>query len=155
MKKNLMSLALIALASTFTYAAPVASAPAATPQPTVTVSGASATEAAAPMLTMGSAKPVEASFGTMLPVVQAHPSWVVTAVKTKNAQRARLALKSTDGVAKLEMDIAEMQRVQQHIKAGDTLNTAISQNALVVFSKNKVPLGFLVKPGLPVASLKK
>jgi len=162
MKKSLIVLSLMATA----FAAQANTAPTAQAQPapaqaaapakaagsSVNVTGAWAKEATAPRLTQKGTS-VEANFDTMLPVVKQHPQWTVASQSNKKAL-VRLAMKSKDGSATLEMDISRELRDQQKVTVGDAISAEVSQGALLVFSKDKVPLGFMVKPGLPVSNLR-
>lgn len=160
MKKSLIALALIATAFTAhantaptAQAAPAqAAAPAKATGSSVNVTGAWAKEASAPRLTQKGSS-VEANFDVMLPVVKQHPQWKVAGQSNKKAL-VRLAMKSKDGSATLEMDISRELSDQQKVKVGDAISAEVSQGALLVFSKDKVPLGFMVKPGLPVSNLR-
>lgn len=163
MKKSLIAISLIAsafaaqanTAPTAQAAQPApaqAAAPAKAAGSSVNVTGAWAKEAAAPRLTQKGTS-VEANFDVMLPVVKQKPQWVVSSQANKK-ELVRVTMKSKDGSATLDMDIARELRDQQKLKAGDAITAEVSQGALLIFSKDKVPLGFMVKPGLPVSNLR-
>lgn len=159
MNKNsmLMSMALVAAAASFSAHATVApteqaAQPAKTASAAVNVTGAWAKEATAPRLTQNGTS-VEAGFEVMLPVVKKQAQWLVTG-QTNKKDLVRLALKSKDGSAALEMDISRDLRDQAKVKVGDAVTAIINQGSLLVFSKDTTPLGFMVKAGMPVSNLR-
>lgn len=174
MKKSLLALALIG-ATVGAFAAPqpakpaaasaavpvgasvaAAAAPAATNNPTVTVSGASTVEGAPLLLSRHGEKPAEPSFQELFAAAQSHPKWTVTAVKAL-AGHSRLYLKSASDTATMEMDIASKMATDLKVTNGVTIEAQTQrsgQGALIKFTKDMTPIGFLVNQTTTISQSK-
>ncbi len=167
MKKSLLTIALVAAAfgahattqpSTTESAAPAAAAqaPAQAAGATVSVTGASTVAGAPLLLSVNGGKAIDPSFQELFEAAQAHKAWRVTSVKT-SGEKARMYLTSNQGKATIEMDVASDMVKGLKLNKGATIDieTQVSgQGALIKFSKDKTPLGFMVNKNTAVTSQK-
>lgn len=165
MKKTLIAFALLAAAAGANAAAQSVKAPApaaATTAPSasenalVNVSGASTVAGAPLLLSVDGAKPVDPSFKEMFDAGQSYPKWKVTQVK-KDTTKSRMFLKSATGNASLEMDVATSLVNDLKVQKGSVIEIetqSSGQGALVKFVKDKTPLGFMVNKNTSVIQQK-
>lgn len=166
MKKSLLTIALVAAAfgahattqPTTTEGAAHSAAAAAPTQSgaTVSVTGASTVAGAPLLLSVNGGKAIDPSFQELFDAAQTHKAWRVTNVKSAG-EKARMYLESTQGKASIEMDVAADMVKGLKLKKGATIDieTQVSgQGALIKFSKDKTPLGFMVNKNTAVTSQK-
>lgn len=167
MKKSLLALAILAAAfsaqatsqpASSEVGAPVAAqaAPAQADSASVSVTGASTVAGAPLLLSVNGAKAIDPSFQELFDAAKTHKSWKVTAVK-EQTEKARLFMNSTAGKATLEMDVATDMVSGLKLKKGSTIDieTQVSgAGALIKFTKDKTPLGFMVNKNTTVPAQK-
>ncbi len=131
-------------------------APAPATSATVNVSGASTVAGAPLLLSLKGAKAIDPTFQQLFEASQEHKTWKVTHVKLQGA-KARVFMASTTGKASLEMDVAGAMVTGLKLQKGSTIDveTQVSGGgALIKFTKDKTPLGFMVNKSTSVSASK-
>jgi len=133
-----------------------AAAPVAMANPSVSVSGASTVQGAPLLLSLNGEKAIDPSFQQLFDAAQAHPKWKVTQLTSKGAV-SRMSLKSESGKAAIEMDVASSLvaglKVQKNAVV-EVETQSSGQAALIKFTKDKTPLGFMVNQSTSVVQAK-
>lgn len=128
-----------------------AAAPVTTAAP-VKVTGATTVAGAPPVLAVDGKTLVDPSFQDMFDVVRTNTSWKVTELKDQGAVY-RISMDSTSSKTTLGMDVARDMLLKLKLKKGDTVDVVtqvLGQDALIKFTKDKVPMGFMVYKLEPV-----
>lgn len=160
MKKHALAFALLTLAlgaqaavtppkEAESTAAPVkASAPDAplTTAAPVKVTGATTVAGSPPQLVLDGKTLLDPSFQVLFDVVKTNKSWKISEIKDQD-KAYRVTMNSTTSKTTLAMDVAREMLLSLKLKTGDTVDVVtqvMGQDALIKFTKDKVPLGFMV-----------
>jgi hypothetical protein len=133
-----------------------AAAPAATANPSVSVSGASTVQGAPLLLSLNGEKAIDPSFQQLFEAAQAYPKWKVAQVTSKGAV-SRMSLKSESGKATIEMDVASSLVTGLKVEKNAVVEVETQSSgraALIKFTKDKTPLGFMVNQSTSVVQAK-
>lgn len=136
--------------------APAAAATPVAANPSVSVSGASTVQGAPLLLSLNGEKAIDPSFQQLFDAAQAHPKWRVTQVTSKGAV-SRMSLKSESGKATIEMDVASSLVTGLTVEKNAVVEVetqSSGQAALIKFTKDKTPLGFMVNQSTSVVQAK-